>query len=64
MRLSLKDNEPSVMGGANASTDNRTKFKCSGHTSVHPGIKITKGSYLRKCNLIFRKLQVPNFRSE
>jgi len=64
VRLLLEDSEPSVMGGSNASTDSRTKAKCSAHYSVHPVIKDKKGSYLRKCNLIFRKLQVPNFRSE
>ena len=53
MRLSLEDNEPLVMGVSNPSTDSRTKFKCSGHPSVHLGIRFTQAS-------LFRKFQVSN----
>ena len=61
----MEDSEPSVMGGSNRSTDSRTTVKCSAHSSVHPGIKFTKVSYWRICNLIFfSKLQVSNHRCE
>ena len=53
VHLSLEDNEPSVMGGSNPSKDGRTVAKCSTHSSVNPGTKFTKVSYLRKFNLIF-----------
>jgi len=33
LHLSLEDNELSVMGGSNPSTDSRTKVKCSAHSS-------------------------------
>ena len=46
MRLLLEDSEPSVMGGSNPSTDSRTKVKCSAYSSIHPGIKVKKVSYL------------------
>jgi len=45
LHISLEDNEPSVVGGANPSTESRTYVKCSAHSSVHPGIKFTKHAY-------------------
>jgi len=47
LHLSLEDNELAVMGGSNPSTESRTNVKCSANSSVHPGIKFTKVSYLR-----------------
>jgi hypothetical protein len=38
LHLSLEDNELSVMGGSNPSTESRTKIKCIAQSSVQKSL--------------------------